>query len=54
MQREWAYARPYGGNQARLAQLPGWLHAYNTHRPHTALGGCCPMDVINNVSKNHS
>lgn len=41
--REWAYARRYRSSAERLAHLPRWLHAYNWHRPHTALGGACPI-----------
>lgn len=41
---EWAYARPYASNQARLDALPGWLHSYNHHRPHHALGGRTPCN----------
>jgi hypothetical protein len=33
------HAQLYTSNQARLASLPGWLHHYNCHRPHTALIG---------------
>lgn len=36
---EWAYSRLYRSNDDRLARLPRWLHAYNSRRPHTALGG---------------
>jgi transposase InsO family protein len=39
---EGAYAGVDAGNQARLDALPGWVHAYNHHRPHTALGGRSP------------
>jgi transposase InsO family protein len=51
---EWAYARPYGSNQARLAELAPFLHRYNHHRPHTAHEGGTPMSVVNNVSGQHS
>jgi len=51
---EWAYARLYASNQARLAALAGWLHYYNCHRPHTALDGRSPMDLLNNVPGNYS
>lgn len=51
---EWAYAAPFLTNQDRLDTLPAWVHAYNHHRPHTALGGKAPMDVLNNVPGNHS
>ena len=47
---EWAYARPYTGNQARLDQLPRWLHDYNHHRGHYAHQGGVPMAIVNNVS----
>jgi transposase InsO family protein len=51
---EWAYARVYTGNQARLDALPGWVHRYNYHRPHTALGGRSPMQTLNNLPRNHT
>ncbi len=37
--REWAHARPYVTNAARLATLPTFLDFYNQRRPHTAPGG---------------
>jgi transposase InsO family protein len=51
---EWSYARLYTNNQARLDTLPGWLHHYNHHRPHTALDGRSPMQLLNNVPGNYS
>lgn len=52
---EWAYARPYASNNERLLAFGPWLDHYNHHRPHTALGGLTPMEVlVNNVSVNHS
>ena len=39
---EWAYARLYRSNTERLRALPGWVHFYNHHRAHTALGGKTP------------
>ena len=51
---EWAYAQLYPSNQARLQALPGWLHHYNCHRPHTALDGRSPMQLLNNVPENYS
>jgi transposase InsO family protein len=51
---EWAYARPYSSNQSRLDALPRWLYRYNARRPHTALGGLSPLDVVNNVCGNYS
>lgn len=52
---EWVYARPYASNNERLLALDPWLDQYNHHRPHTALGGLTPMQVlVNNVSGNHT
>jgi transposase InsO family protein len=51
---EWCYGQFYLSNQARLQALPGWLHHYNHHRPHTALDGRSPMQLLNNVPKNYS
>jgi transposase InsO family protein len=36
---EWAYAHLYRSETQRRAALPAWLHHYNHHRHHTALGG---------------
>ena len=47
---EWAYARPYRSERARRAALPAWLHRYNHHRPHTALGGLPPTSRVPNLS----
>jgi len=47
---EWAYARPYTSEAARRAALPAWLHAYNNHRSHTALGGLPPASRVPNLT----
>jgi transposase InsO family protein len=44
--REWAYARPYRTNQERLRRLPRFVDFYNRRRPHTALDGRSPLDVL--------
>ena len=51
---EWAYARPYQSNEERSAALSGFVDFYNRSRPHTALGGRSPLDVVNNVRGDHS
>jgi transposase InsO family protein len=52
---EWAYGRAYVSNAERRAALPVYLDFYNHERPHTALGGLTPMQVlVNNVRGNHS
>ena len=52
--REWAYARPYRSNSERLDALPTFVDFYNRRRPHTALGGLSPIDVVNNVRGDHN
>lgn len=47
---EWAYARHYGSDAARAATYQAWIHSYNHHRPHTALGGLSPIDRVHNVN----
>lgn len=51
---EWAYVRLYRTNAERKRLLPGWLHRYNYHRSHTALGGLPPISRVNNLSGNYS
>jgi transposase InsO family protein len=43
---EWAYVRPFDSSADRTAALPDWLHTYNHHRGHTALGGHPPISRI--------
>jgi transposase InsO family protein len=52
--REWAYSRTYRSNSERLDALPGFVDFYNRTRPHTALGGLSPLDVVSNVRGDHS
>ena len=47
---EWAYARPYPSEQSRVRALRRWLHIYNHHRTHTALGGHPPASRVTNLS----
>lgn len=51
---EWAYARNYDSNEERLGLLTSWLHNYNYHRTHTALGGRPPIERVNNLGGNYS
>ena len=51
---EWAYARLYHSDAERCAQFPIWLHIYNHHRGHTALGGQPPASRIPNLSGQHT
>ena len=45
---EWAYLHPYQTNAQRTAAMDDWLHLYNHHRAHTALGGHPPISRVNN------
>ncbi|MFC4495949.1 IS481 family transposase [Streptomyces ovatisporus] len=47
---EWAYARPYRSESERQAAFPTWLHTYNHHRGHTALGGQPPASRVPNLT----
>ena len=47
---EWAYARLYTSDTERCDQFPIWLHTYNHHRGHTALGGQPPASRVPNLS----
>jgi transposase InsO family protein len=51
---EWAYIQPYNGNSERTALLSAWLHSYNFHRTHTALGGRPPISRVNDLRGNYS
>jgi transposase InsO family protein len=49
----WAYARFYGSESERRAALPGWLHFYNHHRHHSAVGAP-PISRLNNLPGHHT
>ena len=51
---EWAYVRSYRSDTARTAALAEWLHIYNHHRGHTALGGRPPMSRVTNLPAHYS
>jgi len=46
---EWAFKRLYTSEQARRAALPAWIHHYNHHRLHTAIGKVPPMTRLINL-----
>jgi transposase InsO family protein len=50
----WAYARFYTSEAERRAALPAWLHFYNHHRPHSAIGGHPPITRLTNLPGHHS
>jgi transposase InsO family protein len=49
----WAFDRFYPSETARRDALPAWLHDYNHHRPHTAIGRATPITRLTNVSGQH-
>lgn len=44
--REWAYGFVYRSSKQRSRVLDDWVHHYNWHRPHSALGTNPPMSRI--------
>jgi len=50
----WAYARFYTSEAERRDALPGWLHFYNHHRLHSAIGNQPPVSRLTNLPGHHS
>ncbi len=50
----WAYARLYSSEHERRAALPNWLHFYNHHRVHSAIGNKPPISRLTNVPGHHN
>jgi transposase InsO family protein len=50
----WAFKKFYNSESARRAALPAWLHEYNHHRPHTAIGKVSPITRLDNLAGHHS
>jgi len=44
--REWAYGVAFATSAHRTGALPSWLHYYNWHRGHQALGGTPPISRL--------
>jgi transposase InsO family protein len=51
---EWAYVRAYSSEAQRRRRLDSWLHLYNHHRCHTALGGQPPITRVDNLTGHYS
>ena len=51
---EWAYAKPYKSEEARIADYDSWLHHYNHHRPHTGIEGLSPIERVHNVRESYT
>ena len=50
---EWAYARPWTSEGQRARGLTAWLHRYNHHRHHTAIGGP-PIARVSNLAGHYT
>jgi len=50
----WAFAHHYPDETTRRAALPAWLHHYNHHRPHTAIGKVPPITRLTNLPGQYS
>jgi len=50
----WAFKKFYNSESARLAALPSWVHQYNHHRPHSAIGKAAPITRLNNLAGHHT
>ena len=50
---EWAYARLWRSDAARAGTLDRWLHRYNHHRHHTAIGGP-PASRVTNLARHNN
>jgi transposase InsO family protein len=50
----WAYGAIYASNHERTAALDGWLHTYNHHRRHSAIGRQPPITRLNNLLGTYS
>ncbi|OBF89019.1 transposase, partial [Mycobacterium sp. 852002-51152_SCH6134967] len=49
MAGEWAFARHYPNERTRRTALAGWLHTYNHHRQHSAIGKVPPITRLTNL-----
>lgn len=45
----WAFRRFYAREADRRRALPAWLHHYNHHRPHSAIGKIPPITRLTNL-----
>jgi transposase InsO family protein len=54
MTTEWAFAQFFASEDDRRAAFPAWLHTYNHHRPHTAIGGHPPISRLTNLPGQYS
>jgi transposase InsO family protein len=54
MAAEWAFKKFYNSESARRAALPAWIHLYNHHRRHSAIGQAPPISRLDNLAGHHT
>jgi transposase InsO family protein len=54
MLEEWAYVKLYTSEAERREAFGVFLHLYNHHRSHSALGGKPPISRVNNLPGHYS
>ena len=54
MAEGWAFKKFYNSESARRAALPAWIHQYNHHRPHSAIGKATPITRLDNLAGHHT
>lgn len=50
----WAFKKFYPSEADRLAALAPWIHQYNHHRPHSAIGKVAPITRLDNLAGHHT
>ena len=50
----WAFKTYYPSEADRLAALSPWIHQYNHHRPHSAIGKVAPITRLDNLTGHHT
>jgi len=51
---EWAYAHTWHSDQQRTDALTDWIHQYNHHRTHTAIGNKPPITRVTNLPNQYT
>ena len=54
MAEQWAFKKFYNSESARRAALPAWIHLYNHHRSHAAIGKSPPISRLDDLAGHHS
>ena len=53
MANGWAYSKHYNTENTRRAALPAWIHFYNHHRQHSAIGKVPPITRLSNLPEHY-